>query len=113
MSKPKNKVQAVQSSAEYGIYVWQLPNGSNFQDDQGNTLNVPARKYDIQKMKQLADAAAYWGKPEGKAVFMPGVGRSSDTQAQEDIDRMAEGLTPYGDTDNWREVFHNARNAGN
>jgi hypothetical protein len=26
---------------------------------------------------------------------------------------MAEGLTPYGDTDNWREVFHNARNAWN
>jgi hypothetical protein len=71
MSKPKNKVQTVQSSAEYGIYVWELPNGTTFQDDQGNTLNVPARKYDITKMKQLADAAAYWGKPEGKAVFMP------------------------------------------
>jgi hypothetical protein len=26
---------------------------------------------------------------------------------------MAEGLTPYGDTDNWKEVFHNARNAWN
>ena len=52
MSKPKNKVQAVQSSAEYGIYVWELPNGTHFQDDQGNTLNVPARKYDITKMKQ-------------------------------------------------------------
>jgi hypothetical protein len=22
---------------------------------------------------------------------------------------MAEGLTPYGDTENWREVFQNAR----
>jgi hypothetical protein len=26
---------------------------------------------------------------------------------------MAEGLTPYGDTDNWKEVFQNARNAWN
>jgi hypothetical protein len=110
MSNTKNKVNAVESKAEYGIYVWILPNGEPFMDDHGNTLNVPSRKYDISKMKALADAASYWGKPEGEAKFMPGVGRSSDSQAREDQDRMIEGLTPYGDTENWREVFQNARN---
>ena len=44
---------------------------------------------------------------------MPGVGRVTDDQAREDIDRMAEGLTPYGDTGNWKELFANERNAGN
>jgi hypothetical protein len=43
---------------------------------------------------------------------MPGVGRVSDTQARQDIDRMAEGYTPYGDTDNWKEIFANERKSG-
>jgi hypothetical protein len=40
---------------------------------------------------------------------MPGVGRATDTQAREDIERMAEGLTPYGDSENWKELFSNGR----
>ena len=50
MSNTKNKVNAVESKAEYGIYVWILPNGEPFMDDRGNTLNVPSRKYDISKI---------------------------------------------------------------
>lgn len=109
MQNKKHKVQAVGDGSNYGIYVWMLPNGEFFQDDDGNTLNVPSMKYDIQKMKSLQDAAAYYGKPEGKAVFIPGVGRATDTQYAEDIERMKSGLTPYGDTSNWRELFRNAR----
>lgn len=110
MSKSNNKLSVVESKSSHGIYVWVLPNGEPFMDDSGNTLNVPSVQYDISKMKALADAAAYWGKPEGTAKFMPGVGRATDTQAREDIERMAEGLTPYGDSENWRELFKNGRN---
>ena len=109
MSNRKKLVKPVESGAEYGLYVWRLPNGEFFSDDDGNVLNVPSMKFDLGKMKALADAARYWGKPDGEAIFMPGVGRATETQKQEDIQRMAEGLTPYGDTDNWREVFKNAR----
>jgi hypothetical protein len=72
-------------------------------------MTVTLSMFHQYNMKALADAAAYWGKPEGTAKFMPGVGRATDTQAREDIERMAEGLTPYGDTENWRELFNNAR----
>jgi hypothetical protein len=109
MAKRENKIQVVQNSANYGIYVWILPNGEPFMDDQGNTLNVPSMQYDIKKMKALADAAAYYGKPDGQAMFMPGVGRATETQYKEDVERMASGYTPYGDTGNWRELFQNAR----
>lgn len=109
MSNQENKIQVVENKSSHGIYVWILPNGQPFMDDDGNTLNVPSVQYDISKMKSLADAAAYWGKPEGTAKFMPGVGRASDNQAREDIERMAQGLTPYGDTENWKELFNNAR----
>lgn len=109
MSNKQNKLQVVESTANYGIYVWILPNGEPFQDDDGNTLNIPSMQYDIKKMKQLADAAAYYGKPDGQALFMPGVGRATEAQYQEDVERMASGYTPYGDTGNWRELFKNAR----
>lgn len=111
MSNRQQQVQIVQDKSEYGLYVWKLPNGQLFEDDRGNTLNVPSMKYDISKMKKLAEAAAYYGKPEGEAVFMAGVGRATDDQRREDVERMAQGLTPYGDTSNWREVFQNARNS--
>lgn len=109
MTNRENKLVVVENKSQYGLYVWQLPNGEIFKDDDGNMLNVPSMQFDIKKMKQLADAAAYYGKPEGKAVFMPGVGRASETQYAEDIERMKSGLTPYGDTSNWRELFNNAR----
>jgi len=109
MNNNKQGVEAVESNAQYGLYVWILPNGEPFKDDDGNMLNIPSMKHDIKKMSLLSKSAAYWGKPDGVAKFMPGVGRVSDTQAREDIDRMAEGLTPYGDTDNWKELFANER----
>jgi hypothetical protein len=109
MSNKQNKVQVVGDKSTYGIYVWRLPNGDFFQDDDGNTLNVPSVKYDIQKMKALSDAAAYYGQPQGEAVFLAGTGRATDDQYREDIERMASGYTPYGDTSNWRELFRNAR----
>ena len=112
MNNNKNGVQAVESSADYGIYVWILPNGEPFKDDEGNTLNIPSMRHDIKNMSLLAKSAAYWGKPDGVAKFMPGVGRVTDSEAQEDIERMANGLTPYGDTDNWKEIFANERKSG-
>ena len=109
MNNTKNKVQVVQDQSSYGIYVWRLPNGDFFQDDDGNTLNVPSMQFDIKKMKQISDAASYYGKSEGEAVFLPGVGRATEEQYREDLERMSNGYTPYGDTSNWRELFQNAR----
>lgn len=108
MSNRENKLLVVEDKADFGIYVWRLPNGDFFKDDDGNTLNVPSKKYDISKMKALSDAAAYYGQPEGEAVFLPGVGRATESQYAEDLERMKNGFTPYGDTSNWRELFRNA-----
>lgn len=110
MNNRKNGLDVVQSTADYGIYVWILPNGEPFKDDEGNTLNIPSMKGDMKNIGLLTKAAAYWGQPDGLPKFMPGVGRVTDAEAREDIERMANGLTPYGDTDNWKEIFANAKN---
>jgi len=108
MINNKNGLSVVQSTADFGVYVWQLPNGQNFEDEDGNVLNIPSMRYDLQKIKHITEAARHYGQPEGQPVFLAGVGRVTEETAREDIDRMAEGLTPYGDTENWKEVFRSA-----
>lgn len=106
----KKKIKPIRNPEKFGIYAWQLPNGDLFKDDMGNVLNIPSKEHDIEKMNKLSKAAAYWGKPDGKPVFMPGVGRVTESEYEEDMERMISGLTPYGDTGAWREEFSNARN---
>lgn len=108
MTNNKNGLSVVQSTADFGVYVWQLPSGQYFEDEDGNVLNIPSMRYDLEKMKHIGEAAKHYGQPDGQPLFLAGVGRVSDATAREDIDRMAEGLTPYGDTENWREIFNNA-----
>ena len=51
-------------------------------------------KDDLVKQKELADAAKYYGEPEGKAVFFPNVRKISDEEYSEQKDRMIQGLIP-------------------
>jgi hypothetical protein len=49
---------------------------------------------DQAKIKQLTEAAAYYGQPEGKAVFFPNQRMVSDETDSEQVDRMAQGFIP-------------------
>jgi len=109
MEKRKNGLSVVEDGSSFGLYVWKLPNGQLFMDDDGNTLNIPSMKYDLEKIKIITEAARYWGQPDGEAVFLGGVGRETDSGLREDTERMANGLTPYGDLGNWKELFANER----
>lgn len=90
----KAKVTIMEKSYDWGIYVWQRSNGKWFTDGEGNILNVPARKNDEAQLKKIKEAAAYYGEPEGKAVFFAGMGRVTDEEYSEQIDRMKSGLIP-------------------
>ena len=96
LSKVKRaKVQVIEEPfSTIGIYVWQLPTGKFFTDGEGNALSIASRKDDAVRMKELADAAAYNGQPEGKAVFFPNVRKISDEEYSEQKDRMAQGYIP-------------------
>ena len=77
-----------------GVYVWQLPTGKFFTDGDNNVLNIPSMRGDQQKVKQLIQAAAYYGQPEGKAVFFAGTARISDEEYSVQVDRMKQGYIP-------------------
>ena len=97
-------VHIIGEKTEYGIYVWKLPSGNILGDTDKNLLNIPARRGDLEAIKRLAEAAAYYGHPQGRPEFLAGVGRITEDQYREDIARRDEGLTPYGDTGAWRDA---------
>jgi hypothetical protein len=91
----ETKVQVIEENFSlFGTYVWTKPNGKAFTDGQGNALSIEGLKDDKAKIKELADAAKYWGQPEGRAVFYPNMKKISDEEYSEQVDRMNNGLIP-------------------
>lgn len=89
------KVQVVEENfSNFGTYVWMKPNGKPFMDSDKNVLSIEGMKDDKSRIKQLSDAAAYWGQPEGRAVFFPNMTKISDEEHSEQVDRMNQGLIP-------------------
>lgn len=91
----KTKIQFVGDNlTNAGIYVWKKSNGKFFTDGDNNVLNIPAMRGDQSKIEELKKAAAYYGEPDGEAVFFEGTGRISDEEHSEQRDRMSQGLIP-------------------
>lgn len=78
----------------YGMYVWQTPDGEVLGDGDGNVMNVFCMKGDRKAIAALADAARYYGFPEGKAVWWSGKRRVTDDELAEQEMRERLGLTP-------------------
>lgn len=90
----KSKATVIPKFYDWGLYFWQLPDGHLFKDGDGNMLNIPANRGDLQKIVELKNAAAFYGQPEGKPYFVPGVSRATDEEYSEQVDRMRQGLLP-------------------
>lgn len=89
------KVQVIEENfSNFGTYVWHKPNGKAFTDGDGNALSIEAMKGDLTRVKELEDAAKYYGQAEGTAKFYPNMRKISDEEHSEQVDRMAQGLIP-------------------
>ena len=90
----KPNVTLVEENPGWGLYAWRKKDGKFFMDDDNNLLNIPSRQYDLEKMAQITQAAAYYGEPEGHPVFIPGVQRTTDEEYVIQRERMKAGLLP-------------------
>lgn len=79
---------------EYGLYIWVTNDGLRVADEDGNTMNIPSKKGDQEKIAALRDAARYYGVPNGKAVFLSGKRRVSDSEWDYQNERLRAGLIP-------------------
>lgn len=78
----------------WGIYIWKKANGKPFTDGNGNVLNVPSHRGDAFQIRKLEMAAKELGQEDGSYEFYPGMGRISDEEYSEQMDRMKQGLIP-------------------
>ena len=90
----KSKLTMIDKGYNWGVYVWKKSNGRWFTDGNGNILNIPSMKDDLEKLAELRKAAAYYGEPDGEPVFFSGLSRVTDEEYAEQVDRMKEGLIP-------------------
>jgi hypothetical protein len=89
----KMKVTPVEE-VNYGLYLWQMPNGSVVMDDEGNYLNIAAMKGDIRKINRLKSAAKHYGIEEGQPIWFSGHRQVTNEEYQEQKDRLEWGLVP-------------------
>lgn len=82
----------------WGMMVWQTPDGRVLGDDNGNIMHVFCSDQDPVRMraaeKAIADAARFYGSPEGKPVFWSGKRPISDEELEEQLARAEAGLVP-------------------
>jgi hypothetical protein len=90
----ESKIKLLDKQYDWGIYVWQKANGKWFTDGNGNILNIPSHRNDEIQLHKLRQAAAHHGEPDGKPIFFAGLGRVTDEEYSEQMDRMKSGLIP-------------------
>ena len=90
----KPRVSIVEENPGWGLYAWRKANGQIFMDEDNNLLNIPSRYGDLEKISQITQAAAHYGEPEGKPVFIPGVQRATEEGYNEQVERMKVGMLP-------------------
>jgi hypothetical protein len=90
----KSKATIVPKMYDWGVYVWKRSNGKWFTDGQGNILNIPSMRGDIEKLAELRKAAAYHGEPDGSPVFFAGLNRVTDEEYSEQLSRMKDPPIP-------------------
>lgn len=77
------------------MWVWQLPDGSILADDDENVMHVfGTREIGRVASQKLAEAARYYGFPEGEAVFWAGKRPITDEELAEQKFREKLGLVP-------------------
>lgn len=90
----ESKITVIDKGYDWGIYIWKKANGKPFTDGQGNVLNVPSHRGDQLQIQKLVREATALGQGDGSYEFYPGMGRISDEEYSEQLDRMRQGLIP-------------------
>lgn len=79
---------------EHGLYIWMTDDGRRVADENGNTMNIPSKKGDLDKIEKLRQAARYYGVPGGKPVFLASRRRVTESEYEHQLERLEAGLVP-------------------
>jgi hypothetical protein len=78
----------------WGLYAWQMPDGSIVVDEEGAYLSIESIKGDIRQIKKLKEVAKHYGLEDGKPIFFAGHRPVTDEELEIQRQRMEMGLVP-------------------
>ena len=79
---------------DYGVYLWQMPDGALVCDEEKNFLSISSKKGDPRRIDELTAAARTLGLDTGHPIFFPGHRKINDEEYQRQKARMEDGLIP-------------------
>lgn len=94
----KNKKIWVPERA-FGVCIWIMPDGLPLSDGDG-VLSAEGLVNDPNVEKRVREAAKYWtGSEEGYPAWVPGARKVSDSERDDQAERLANGFVadPYED----------------
>lgn len=89
----------IPNQSKWGVYLWELPDGTFLGDSDGNYLSIDAWIGDLTAIKKMRQAAAGYGFPEGNVKFAPGRQRITQSEYEDQMEAFIEGDPIPGDTD--------------
>ena len=89
----KTKMTPVKE-VSYGLYLWQMPDGSLVCDEEKNYLCIASMKGDLRKIKNLKETAKYYGLEEGHPIWFSGHRAVTDEEYEMQKQRLEWGLIP-------------------
>lgn len=90
--KRKSRATSIQET-NLGMYLWMLPSGDLLADNEGNFLNIPSYRHDIQRMSIITQTARNLGF-DGSPVFYEGGMRVTEEEYYKQLDRFLNGQIP-------------------
>lgn len=94
MEMNTRKAPTIVDEVNYGVYVWEMPDGRWVADEDENWLCIASMRGDLRRMQELAAAARSFGIEEGHPEFLAGHRLVSDEEYETQKQRMAWGLIP-------------------
>lgn len=100
---PKKRAK---DDVEWGVFLWEKPDGSYISDSGGNYLSVgPVLPTNTKALSNLKRAAAECGVVGGKAVFLRGFRKISDAEYELQVERLTNGEIP-DEVEAYRQVMN-------
>lgn len=81
----------------YGVYVWEMPDGTWVGDADKNFLSIASTRGNIKRITQLTEAVRSFGIVEGKPLYLSGNRKIDDEEYELQRQRLAWGLIPDQD----------------
>lgn len=91
--KPKRTMENPEN-VKYGVCLWRLPDGGYIQNQDGDYLNSFGTLGDPIIEEKMKWAARQLGIKEGKAWWLPGFRRISQSEWEDQMERLQSGHIP-------------------